>query len=166
MPTWATVTITLGASLIAVTGTLLAGLVRERRADARAEKERRRERVDAGMDVLARVEILLSDADPARLGMNLDRQEPFGAWKPLSDEWHGSLRLALTTYTLADESPTVRDLGRKLGVAVSTSLNSTGWMLREMVPPKGNPGQLQIAESDHAKARELASQLETVIRGS
>lgn len=76
MPAWATVAVTLGASLIAVLGTLLGGLVQERRADNRARQAARSDRIARGMDVLARIQILLSDADP---DPPRDQRQPRGA---------------------------------------------------------------------------------------
>ena len=167
MPAWATVAITVGASLIAVAGTLLAGVLQERRGDARAERQARRQRVAEGMNCLARIQILLSNGDPDRLGINLNRDDPYGALRPLSNEWHESLWPALATFALADDSAEVRELGQQLGVAVANSLTSSGWMLGDMMRNRADlDPQQERARADHAKARELAAQLETAIRGN
>ena len=167
MPAWATVAVTLGASLIAVLGTLLGGLVQERRADNRARQAARSDRIARGMDVLARIQILLSDADPDRLGINVNREEPFGTLTPLSNDWHKSYRPALATFALADDSSEVRELGERLGVAVTNSLVATGWFLRDLTHPTPGGGDTRVrAVEDHTQARELAKQLEREIRES
>lgn len=58
MPAWATVTITLGASLIAVAGTLLNGWLGERWALARRDAESQARRIREGAKASGRIEIL------------------------------------------------------------------------------------------------------------
>lgn len=167
MPAWATVVVTLGASLIAVIGTLFGGWLQEARASSRADAEARKDRIREGADIVARVEILLSDGFPDRLGMNVRREEPFGAWQPLQDEWISGLRTRLVAFTLADQSPQVRDVGRKLNVAVTNSLISSGWMLRDIANPvEGLDGarSRQQALADHAEAVKLSTRLMALLR--
>jgi hypothetical protein len=168
MPAWAIVTITLGATAIAVAGTLLSSWLQDRRAQSRATAEARTQRVRASADVVAGIEILLSDADPDRLAINVDRDAPLAAYVPLERDWLRNLRPALATFALADESPDVRTLGRQLETAIHNSFGSTRWLLRDLTNPMGG-GDLvasrTTAVEKHAEARQLSERLMSAVRG-
>ena len=168
MPAWAIVTITLGATAIAVAGTLLSSWLQDRRAQSRATAEARTQRVRASADVVAGIEILLSDADPDRLAINVDRDPPLAAYVPLERDWLRNLRPALATFALADESPDVRTLGRQLETAIHNSFGSTRWLLRDLTNPMGG-GDLvasrTTAVEKHAEARQLSERLMSAVRG-
>jgi hypothetical protein len=103
-----------------------------------------------------------------RLGINVDPNDFLGAWKPLQDQWTQNLRWEVAAFALSDESPEVRDVGRRLGVAVSNSLSSSAWFLRDLVRPTQG-GDLnksrEVAKQDHAEAVQLARELMALIRG-
>ena len=120
-----------------------------------------------GAAILARIEILLSDGDPDRLGVNVRPEEPATHWQPLFDEWTANLRPALAAFTLADASSEVRDVGRQLGVAVSNSLTATAWFLRDLTRPTAGidtEATRQRAKGDHADAVALVARLMALIR--
>jgi hypothetical protein len=120
------------------------------------------------MDILGRVKVLLSDADPERLGVNLQPDDPFGTLKPSPATGTG----ALGWHSRHLLSPMIRHWyvtsARRLGVAVSNSLVATGWMLRAMLgyTPIDSQGAMETAKADHAEAVHRAARLETLIRES
>ncbi len=168
MPAWATVTVTLGASLIAVLGTLFGGWLQERRTGSRADADAQRDRIREGADIIARVNVILSDGFPDRLAFNVQRDDPFAALKPLQDEWFEGLRTRVVAFTLADPSQEVRDLGQKLNVAVTNSFYSSGWMLRDFAAPQAGVDGAAMREralQEHAEASQLTKDLMALLRG-
>jgi hypothetical protein len=117
-----TATVTLGASLIAAAGTLLAGVLQEKRARARAEAEARERRLRKAAETVARIELLREDADPDRLAINVDRDKPFAALTPCMEKWKENLRSALAVLALSNPSPEMRECGRQLRIEVGKML--------------------------------------------
>ena len=159
-------------AILAVVGTLLGTILgmwlQHHFATSRAEAEARDRRIREGAEILARVEILLSDGNPARLGMNLNPDDPYGAWTPIHEEWMKTLRFQVAAFALADSSPEIRDVGRRLVVAVYNSLTSTAWFIRDHSRP--TPGldpeeSLERAQRHHAEAEALVRELMALVRG-
>jgi hypothetical protein len=92
--TWATVLITLGASVIAVVGTLAAARMQLRNSSREreiAERDRWREK---GAEVVGPLNSLLEEAEPLRLGLTLEtwRARLDGLWErwvPLREQLTG-----------------------------------------------------------------------------
>lgn len=137
MPAWATVTVTLGTTAIAVAGTLLGGWLQDRRAQSRNEAEARSQRVREGADLIARIEVLLSDANPDRIGANVDRDSPMSTLAGLQADWLNNLRPTLASFALADESAGVRTVGRGLEAAIHRTIQFTAIWVRELTDPRG-----------------------------
>jgi hypothetical protein len=130
LPAWATVALALGSALIGGAIGLLGGWLTNRYAVARDRARREEERVREGAAVVAPVSLVLSDAHPDRLGVNLDRADPLGRLKELRARWE-SLRAPLAAFSLAQEAE-AREAGRKLEVAVGNALTGAGWLVRDL----------------------------------
>src|SRR5207248_5238049 len=103
---------------------------------------------------LAPVALLLTEADPTRLGVNINPDDPLGRVSELFAEWEG-FKTPLAAYALAHPSALVREAGQMLVVAVSNALKSGSWM--QHAHARGEPGttkMLETARSDHEQTRE------------
>jgi hypothetical protein len=157
---WSTVVLALVTGSVAIVATLLGSWVQHRFATSRAASETREQRVRDVAAILAQVDIVLSDGDPDRLGINVQRRDPHAAWRPLYEEWTTKLRPELATLALGDESAEVRKVGRELVVAVSNYLTSTAWFLRDLVSPDTDidvEKRRQTAREDHLQAKQLST---------
>jgi hypothetical protein len=167
MPAWATVSITLGAAVVAVLGTLAATwmqLRHSRRAREAAERERWREK---GADVVAPLLSLIEDAEPLRLGLargNLNLRV-----LDLSTKW-GFLRNQLTVFATAHPSPEVGKTVAEITKAVPLALMNGEIFVKNYVGPdaqfEGREEARASAETSHARAAELAEKLLVEVRGS
>lgn len=165
MPAWATVVLTLGASAIAVLGTLAATRLqhhyaRQERRDAEATALRKR-----GAAILGPISTLVADADPMRAGLNASPEmveRLSAAW----DRWRG-LRDELATYASAHPAPGVGVAAQRLTVAVSNALTSASWVVKDLVEREGwdRRKTLDAAQNDHARARELLELVRSGVRG-
>jgi hypothetical protein len=165
VPAWAAVTITLGASFIAVLGTLAATRIQlwhSRRALEDAERARWRER---GAEVVAPLKSLIDDAEPLRLG--LAHEEWKEQWDGLWERW-ALLRHELTIFAAAHPSPEIGKTVTEITMAVPMALADAGWFLGSFVGPQvrahGFDEAQAGAQSSHQRAMELADELFEEIR--
>lgn len=165
VPAWAAVAITLGASFIAVLGTLAATRIQlrhSRRALEDAERARWRER---GAEVVAPLKSLIDDAEPLRLG--LAHEEWKERWDGLWERW-ALLRHELTIFAAAHPSPEIGKTVTEMTMAVPMALADAGWFLGSFVGPQvrahGFAEAQAGAQSSHQRAMELADELFDEIR--
>jgi hypothetical protein len=165
MPAWATVAITLGASFIAVLGTLAATRIQlrhSRRAREEAERDRWRER---GAEVVAPLKSLIDDAEPLRLG--LAHEEWKQRWDDLWERW-ALLRHELTIFAAAHPSAEIGKTVAEITTAIPMALADAGWFLGSFVGPHvrahGFDEAQAGAQSSHQRAVELADELFDEIR--
>jgi hypothetical protein len=152
---WATVVLALGVASIGATAGLLGGWLQHRYTIRREQSAARAARLREGATVIAPVALLLTDADPARLGVNINLADPLGPITELRAKWD-ELRTPLAAYAVSNPSTVVRDAGQKLIVAVSNALTSASWMLHDHARGASTTEKmLETAKSDHAEARAL-----------
>jgi monoamine oxidase len=154
MPSWQTVVITVGASGVAVVGTLL-GTWLQLRHNRREQKVRaeaaRRERA---AQILGRVRTLLHDLDPERMGANVSRKTPTQLasferrWSPLRDE--------LAVFAAADDDPRVTEAAARLEIAVSNTHTRVARHARDLLAGgEGGPDTYEQARAEHLRATTL-----------
>jgi hypothetical protein len=136
MPWWGAVILTLGASLITAGTALLVTRQQHRYTGARDAAARRDERLKSGADLLGAIHVLLIDADPDRLAINLKRDAPFDSLSPLRAHWDDQLRVPLASFAIAQSSRDIRATAEQLSVAITKALTSAWWMLRDFVSPR------------------------------
>ena len=166
MPAWATVVLTLGTTALAVAGTLLAPWINDRLSRARREREAHEDRIREAANIIAPVRLLLGEAHPDRLGVNVKPQEPFARLNELRDVWT-NVRTPLAAYALAHPSAAVRETGTKLDVAIANTFHNSALMLRGLTNPR--PGGDLIEEREralrrHTEAVALADEFLALIR--
>jgi hypothetical protein len=167
---WTTLAgVVLGAGL-ALGAAVLTGWLERRHAKSVRVEERQEKRVQEAAEIIARLELLLSDSDPTRLGVNLDPNDPFGAYKPLEMEWRTTLRPQLAAYALAHPATDVRERGQALVSELWNSIISTGWHLRELSSRHGQGGQSGLDQYErairhHSESERLAREFMAAVRG-
>jgi hypothetical protein len=131
---------------------------RERRE---AEFSRWRERT---AETLATVRVLLTDANPTRLGFNFSHER----WPEiLRDLWDlcRPTQHSLEVLHIGHPRPDIRDPAGRLSVALFNAITSAGWLLRDLahmsdIPPGfQTPSPQELAKKDHAEAESLATQI-------
>ena len=164
MPAWATVVLTLGASAIAVLGTLAATLLQVRHARGQAERDAASARRSRAGQVLGRVRTLLADIEPDRIVINLhpdrtprDLAAIEARWAPLRDE--------LSIFAAADESPDVTADAAKLEVAVGNTLNRLGWEVQDRLTHVHSKETLEQARTEWTLANILIRIMLDRVRG-
>lgn len=163
MPAWATVVLTLGASviggLIALAATRLQyQYARQERREAEAAALRAR-----GAAILGPISTLVCDAEPMRVGINASPQMleqlqlARDRWKDLRDE--------LAAYAAEHDAPGVGVAAQRLTVAVSNTLTTSFWVVKDLVEHAGDRRKtLDAAKNDHERARELLELFRAGIR--
>jgi hypothetical protein len=163
MPAWATVVITLGASLIAVLGTLGATLLQIRTARRERAVQAGAERLARAAAILGRVRTLLADLDPTRVTLNVSETTPEHLraieerWAPLRDE--------LSVFAAADDDQRVTDAATNLEIAVSNTMNRVGWHVRELLSHRGSADMYQDAAREHIRAAAHVRIVLDLVRG-
>ena len=165
VPAWATVSITLGASVIAVVGTLAATRIQlrhSRRERKDAERARWRER---GAEVVAPLLSLIDDAEPLHLGLVHETWKK--QWDGFWDRW-ALVRHELTVFAAAHPSPEIGRTVTEITRAVPKALSDAGWFVGGFVGPRGRVDGFAEAQSaaqaSHEQAAELAEKLFAEIR--
>ena len=163
MSTWATVVVTLGAAAIAVAGTLGATVLQQRFARGERAAAERAEWVRAGAEIIGPIQSLLIDADPERVTINLNDESPMRMKSLQSDRYEGQIRDRLAVLAAAHPHAAVRATSTQLSVALHNSLNTTSWLVRDMLRNR-EANELERARGEHAAARKLADELTELIR--
>lgn len=164
MSAWATVVLALGVALIGAAAGLLGGWLQHRYAIRREQSATHEACLREGATVLAPVALLLTDADPTRLGVNISLADPLGPVTELRTKWE-EVRTPLAAYALSHPSNFVRDAGQMLIVAVSNALTSASWMLHDHARAAPTTEKmLETAKSDHAEARALMERVLALMR--
>jgi hypothetical protein len=131
---------------------------------ARREDELARLR-EMGAATLGPIGNLLTDSDPSRIALNFGPHTD-AAMTELREQWV-PLRNSLSTLGVSHPDAAVAAASERLGVAVSNSLTSTGWLARDMAEdPSQRLGYIETARSGHALARELLQIVSNGIRGT
>jgi hypothetical protein len=125
--------------------------------------DRRREQQRLDGDVLGPVSILLSDANPDRLGFNVSRD------MTVQDERMADLRQRanassgqLLTMAASHPNKEARKLADELAVATGNAITSASWFIRDLVNDRALDYR-DTALADHAKAQDLLNRLRDVI---
>jgi hypothetical protein len=163
MPAWATVAITLGASAIAVAGTLAGTILQQRFARREREAAEAAEWVKEGAAILGPIQSLLTDSDPRRVTMNLNPQTRPAMQDLRVQRWERQLRDRLATFAAGHPHGGVREKATELGVALHNSLITTSWLVGDMLDSKDR-SELGRARAEHDLAAERAKELAELIR--
>ena len=123
----------------------------------REEHRREQQRTDAA--VLGPVMAFLVDADPDRLAINVrsdaaEQEKVMSALRERLDGIYGSLLIL----SAGHPSEQVRDLARKLAVAVRNNLTSASWLVNDLIR-RSELSNRDKAKEDHEQARNLAEDL-------
>jgi hypothetical protein len=154
MPAWATVVLTLGASAIAVLGTLAATRLQHaygRRDRELAEQKELRER---GAAVLTPIASLLSECQPSQILISagvlmLERLANV-------DERLPAARDELMAYANAHPMPEMAEAAFRLATATTNAVRATMWLLSEHLKVEGDSRfYLDVSRSDHAHSGRL-----------
>jgi hypothetical protein len=148
---WSDVGLAAAGGVIGVGGTLGATWLAHtlRRGDERAAE--RRAWVERGAAILGPLRSLLSDVEPRRIGMNLGPETRELMVSIRTERWEAALRDDLAAFATAHPAAEIRDRAEKLGVAVSNTLITTGWLVHDMLTGEGR-SELDRAIEDHALA--------------
>ena len=130
-PAWATVAITLGASVVAVLGTLAATALQHRYARRDRKTQEQAERRRRAANVLGPVRTLLADLEPTRVGFNVNEETP-KQLKAVEERW-ATLRDEVSVFAAGEEDPRVMDAAAKLEVGVSNTINRVGWHVHDLL---------------------------------
>lgn len=128
----------------------------QRRNQERTEGSQRRERA---AEVLAEVRAFLTDAHPDRLAFNAgeDRSE-----KTLTDLRERRERIRIPLLTLAGSHPfrKVRDLARRLEIAMANTLTTGHWLVSDLLQYRGDLLEnREEAKRNHEEASSLLDEL-------
>jgi hypothetical protein len=164
VPAWATVTITLGASAIAVLGTLGATILQQRLGRRERQATEAREWVKSGAEVLGPIQSLLTDADPQRVTWNLNAETESMMTELREGRWQSQIRDRLAVLAAAHPSGEVRAKATELSVGLHNALHATSWLVHEMGERKDR-SYLSDAMTEHDKARKLARELASLLHG-
>lgn len=163
MPAWATVVITLGASVVAVIGTLGATLLqlrssrRERAIQAAAERRSR------AAEILGRVRTLLADLDPTRVAFNIRETTP-EQLEAIEKRWL-SLRDDLSVFAARDEDQRVTDAASELEIGVSNTISRVAWHVDNLLTHRGAAETYQDAVLEHLRATAYVRIVHDLVRG-
>jgi hypothetical protein len=152
VPAWATVVLTLGASLIAVAGTLIATQWQTRHGTREREAAARSQRRTSGGRVLGRIQTLLLDSQPGTLAINWNN-ESFERFPQLVERWL-VLRDELAVFAATDESPQVRETARELATQMTYSFNRVRALLEDQRRHESriNTGDVVALAEEHYRA--------------
>jgi hypothetical protein len=125
----------------------------ERRA---AAKERWAERA---AEALADVEILLTDAQPQRVTMSMNR-DTVGAQVSELSARGAVVRRQVAVLSAGHPDAQVRHTAGDLETAIFNSIASLGWLVSDMLRHADSAEQLKTAMSDHETGRRLAREIE------
>ena len=151
MPAWATVSITLGASAIAVAGTIAATLFQLRHARRERAAQDQAARRARAAEVLGRVRTLIADLEPTRLGFNVNEGTP-AELQAIRERW-ALLRDQVSVFAAGDEDAAVTDAAAKLEVAVSNTLNRVAWHVHDLLAGGAHAGDMyEQALNEHTRA--------------
>jgi hypothetical protein len=155
MPSWQTVAITLGASGIAVMGTLLGTWLQLRHARREQKAAAAAARRQRAAEILGRVRTLLQDLEPARIGANVNREWTPSEMNDLKRRWL-PLRDELSVFAAADEDPRVTDAAGRLEAAVFNTHNQVSLHVRELLTRRGSGlDAYEQARKEHLRATVL-----------
>jgi hypothetical protein len=162
---WTTLAGVVLGGAIAILSAILTGWLERRHAKSVRVEERHERRVQEAAEIISRLDLLLSDSDPTRLGINLDPNDPFGTYKPLEAEWRTTLRPQLAAYALAHPVAEVRDRGQALVSEAWNSIIATGWHLRDLSSHRDGQDQYERAKAHHSESQRLAREFMAAVRG-
>ena len=171
MPAWATVVLTLGATALAVAGTLLGTWLQLRHARGEQEKLAETARRERAAEILGRVRTLLEDLEPARVGVNVNGETTPAQLSDLAQRWL-PLRDELSVFAAADEDPRVTDAAGRLAVAVSNTQNRVAWHVSDLLGRQSSMLSAQAmldildqAKEEHRRANLLVRVVLDLVRG-
>lgn len=141
----------------------------DRRADERRRVEERQQRaldrqwLDA--EVVADVERLLTDIDPMRRSMNINKAEGAEAklWADLDVRRDDTIRRLLVLSTGHPEV-NVRELAQQLAVELHNSANATRWQVHDMLQDRDNAEWMQTARNEHDRATGTLRELKLAVQ--
>jgi hypothetical protein len=146
--------------LTAVIGALGGGVVGawlQGRRQARSGRQQRRERA---AEVLAEVKAFLVDAHPDRLAFNANQATNAETFQQLRDR----IRVPLLALAGGHPSRAVRDLARRLEVALANTFHTVEWLVGDLVRARDIRSDRQDALKEHAKALRLHDELVEAIQ--
>jgi hypothetical protein len=160
MPAWATVTITLGASVIAVLGALAAAGIQLRHARREREEAEHARWREKGAEVVAPLQSLVQQAEPLRLGVDLEKWQE--RWLSYWERWD-ALHAQLTVFAASHPSDEIANSVAEVAKAVPQALSAAGWFVGGFVGPKGRTDgydeAMRAAQSSHTRAADLTAKL-------
>jgi hypothetical protein len=142
-------------ALAALGGQAIAGLIQGSNQE-RVEAMQRREQA---AEVLAEVRAYLTDATPDRLGFNASKDRSPQTLRELRQR-RDQFRIPVLTLAHSHPSQEVRDLARRLDVAVANTQISGEWFISDLLGRTGDSRQArEDAISHHTEALSLLDQL-------
>lgn len=163
MSSGATIALAVIPAVVAVAGTLGATRMSNKNAvDGRKAAEQGDRRARGG-SVLGRIRLLLLDASPEIIAVNINGVGD-AAMPDVLNRWRG-LRDELAVFAEGDSEQAVRDAAWQLTVAVENTFNRLGGVLfDEKVHTGSGPDMLAAARENYAEARSLVDRLGNLIR--
>jgi hypothetical protein len=164
MPVWATVVLTLGASVIAVIGTLVATRLQHNYGRRDRELTEQRDLRERGAAVLTPLASLLSQCQPSNVLINAGVLM-FEQVAQI-DERLPSACNELMAYANAHPMPQMAEAAFRLVTAVRNAVRATMWLLSEqMKVHRDSRFYLDVARSDHDHAERLYQAVLSAARG-
>jgi hypothetical protein len=170
MPAWATVVLTLGASAIAVLGTLAATRLQHRYGERDQERAEQKEQRERGAAVLTAISSLLSECQPSQVVIAASGLVGTGVLmlEQLAsvDERLPAARDDLMAYANAHPMPEMAEAAFRLATATQNAVRATMWLLSEHLKTESDPRfYLDASRSDHDHAEWLLQTVLSAARG-
>jgi hypothetical protein len=170
MPAWATVVRTLGASAIAILGTLAGARVQHSYARRDRELAEQKELRERGPTVLTPISSLLSECQPSEVLISASGVVGAGVLmlEQLAsvDERLPAARDELMAYANAHPLSEMAEAAFRPATAAKNAVRATMWLLSEQLKVEGDSRfYLETSRSDHAHAERLLQAVLSAARG-
>ena len=161
----------MSAAIAALAGTVLGGLIsflttlyQNRQAQAARENDAAAARIGRAADILGLVRVFLTDANPARLGINLNAETTPTEFEALTVRLN-ALRDALSVFAAGADDEHLTTRAANLEVALFNAFNQAKWHVSDLMRNRDALASLKVAEIAHLKAQTLLAIVLGLVHG-